>query len=316
MTILFSANISSRHRKTITARFPRETFIFCQNMHEAQTYLTEAEIFVTYGTDLSQELVGRAKQLKWIMVISAGLEKLPLNAIRQKDILVTNARGIHVTPMAEYVISMLLQVYRQEKVLIRNEKAREWDQSMRIDEIAGKTMAIIGTGAIGQGVARLAKAFGMTTLGVSRSGQAVKYFDHNYTTADLKTVLSQADFVISVLPSTPETKYLLTYDHFQHMPNHAIFLNMGRGDVVRESDILQAIRKDEISHAILDVFEEEPLPPNHPFWDEEKITLTPHLSGVSMHHTTRALAIFAENLRKFRDGRTDFVNKIDVIRGY
>src|SRR5699024_2067640 len=156
---LFSANISSRHRKTITARFPRETFIFCQNMHEAQTYLTEAEIFVTYGTDLSQELVGRAKQLKWIMVISGGLEKLPLNAIRQKDVRGTGVRGTHVTPMAQYASSMLLQVYRAEKVLIRNEKAREWDQAVRVDESTGKTRAIIGTGASGQGVARLAKAF-------------------------------------------------------------------------------------------------------------------------------------------------------------
>ena len=297
-------------------QFPHTTFQFCHNMEEAKDYLSEAVVFATYGVDLTPKLLSQAKKLRWIMVLSAGLEEMPLSQINERKIIVTNARGIHKIPMAEYAISMLLQVSRQEKILIKNEQENKWDKSLRMDEINSKTILIAGTGAIGQEVARLAKAFRMKTIGVSRSGKAVAYFDETYITKDMLSVLPKADFIVSVLPSTKETKQMYKKEHFKAMADHAIFLNMGRGDVVEEEVLLHALDKCQISHAVLDVFATEPLPENHPFWEHEKVTVTPHLSGVSVHYMERALDIFKENLQSFLQDKTCVKNLIDVTRGY
>ncbi|AIF42547.1 3-phosphoglycerate dehydrogenase [Virgibacillus sp. SK37] len=314
--MLFSAKISEKHQIRLKEAFPEQQFIMCSSMDEASAYLKAAEILVTYGEDLTPELIEHAAQLKWIMVLSAGMDRMPFDAIKAKGILVTNARGIHKTPMAEYAISMLLQVYRQAKILKEREKEHDWDRHVRMEELNGKTLLVAGAGAIGQEVARLAKAFQMKTIGLSRSGEQREHFDENYQSTELERLLPETDIVVSVLPSTKETREFYTYEHFRKLPKHAVFLNMGRGDAVKTEVILDAIRNKEIAHAVLDVFEEEPLPNDHPFWDEENITVTPHLSGISKLYQKRALDIFEENLKIYLQGKDDFVNKIDVSRGY
>ncbi|MEW9677002.1 D-2-hydroxyacid dehydrogenase [Lentibacillus sp. L22] len=316
MTILFSSQPSSKHRERLMKQFPEQSFTFCNTMDEAISYLPEAEVLVTYGGDLTADLLEQATQLKWMMILSAGMDKMPLKAIEKRDILVTNVRGIHQTPMAEYAIAMLLQVFRQSKTIIKNETNHVWDKQIHIVELNGKTMLIVGAGAIGQEVARLAKAFRMQTIGVSKSGKTVEHFDENHPNHELEKLLPKADVVVSVLPSTPETSYFYTEKHFQLMPEHAVFLNMGRGDVVASDVLLQAVRNREIAHAVLDVQEQEPLPDNSPFWEEERITITPHISGLSPHYVTRALEIFSKNLSIYLENRTDFINQIDVSRGY
>lgn len=314
--ILFTAKISAKHHETLRAKHPDQEFIFAENKDEMEEHLPQAEIVVTFGEDLKGSDIEEAKELKWIMVVSAGLDQMPFEEIEQKGILMTNVRGIHRVPMAEYAISMLLQVYRQAKTYIQNEQLEDWNAKVKIQEITGKTMLIAGPGAIGQEVARLAKAFRIKTIGVSKSGREVEYFDENHTTDDLENVLPEADMVVSVLPSTEETRGLFTEKHFKLLPNDAIFLNMGRGDVVKSDVLLKAIQQGEIAHAVLDVFEEEPLPRDHPFWKEENVTITPHISGQSPHYMTRGLEIFEHNLKVYQTGLGDYTNLIDVRRGY
>jgi phosphoglycerate dehydrogenase-like enzyme len=284
-------------------------------MREADNYLDQATVFVTYGEDMNEDTIAKAPNLKWIMVLSAGVERLPFQAIEARNILVTNSRGIHKIQMAEYTISMLLQVYRQEKEVIENEKQSIWGK-VPVQEITGRTMLVLGTGAIGQEVARLAKAFRMKTIGFSHSGRAVESFDEVYQINHLDQKLPEADFVVSVLPSTNETKYLLQAEHFKQMKNDAVFVNIGRGDVVASDIILRAVQEKEIAHAVLDVFEQEPLPAEHPFWKEPNITVTPHISGKSPEYLPRALSIFQENLHKFLQAEADFVNIVNTARGY
>ncbi|WP_188456803.1 D-2-hydroxyacid dehydrogenase [Virgibacillus oceani] len=316
MSILFTAKLSSKHQTSLTQRFPELSFIFCNTMDEAKRHLSTCEIVVSYGSDFTEDIINQASNLKWIMVLSAGLDQMPFEAIKRRDIVVTNSRGIHKVPMSEYAIFMLLQVYRNGKQLIEKETSSHWDEAVRIQEITGKTMLVVGAGAIGQEVARLAKAFRMKTIGVSRSGRSIEHFDENYTTNQLEDMLPEADFVVSVLPSTRETVAFYAFKHFELMPDHAVFLNMGRGNAVKGEDLLKAVRQGEIAHAILDVFEEEPLPKESPLWQEENITVTPHLSGKSRHYVTRALEIFENNLHTYMNGKMDLINKIDVTRGY
>ncbi|MBP2078679.1 D-2-hydroxyacid dehydrogenase [Oceanobacillus polygoni] len=314
--ILFSAKISSKHHEKLKHDYSDQQFLFSDSDEMTKKHLDEAEVLVTYGSDVNEEVIQHASKLKWIMVLSAGVDELPFELMKEKEIILTNARGIHKIQMAEYAISMLLQVYRQEKILIQNEQAHHWDKSVKVKEITGSTIVIAGTGAIGQEVARLAKAFQMKTIGVSRSGANVAYFDENVTNDKLEHVLPEADFLVSVLPRTKETKGFFTYDHFNVMPDHGVFLNMGRGDAVSSEVMLQAVQENEIAHAILDVTEQEPLPKDHPFWSEDKITITPHISGLSPHYATRALEIFRRNLDNYLTGGDDYTNKIDLSRGY
>lgn len=315
--IVFSRKLAESYQDRLKGKFPNENFIYCDTMEEVNTYIRDTEVYVTFGSDINEEFIKKAVSLKWIHVLSAGVDNLPFASIRERGIRVTNVRGIHKTQMSEYAISMLLQVYRQEKSVIKNEENQVWDnQDISLREITGKTMVVVGTGAIGSEVARLGKAFGMHTIGVSRSGRKVEHFNENYKISELNQALSLADFVISVLPSTKETKDIFKYEQFKAMPNRAIFLNMGRGDAVMEEDLLAAIRAGEIEHAILDVVKEEPLPKGHPFWTEETITITPHISGVSPEYTNRALDIFEENLQVFRINGDNYINPIDLTRGY
>ncbi|HLS60788.1 MAG TPA: D-2-hydroxyacid dehydrogenase [Virgibacillus sp.] len=316
MTILFSGAVSTRHQDRLQADFPTETFIFRDTMTEAQPFLSEAKVLVTYGEDLTPELMGQAVQLEWIMVMSAGLERMPFKAIEEKQVRVTNARGIHKVPMGEYTISMLLQTYRQEKLISENEGNQIWDKTVRVKEITGKTILIVGAGAIGEEIARLAKAFQMKTWGISRSGRSVKHFDVNEPMENLHTLLPDADFIVSVLPSTVETQHVFTEKEFKLMSEQAVFMNIGRGQAVKSEDLLIAIQQEEIAHAILDVFETEPLPAEHPFWLEKNITVTPHISGVSSEYVTRALEIFTENLRVYQAEENTYLNEIDTNRGY
>lgn len=317
MDVLFVGDFTKDIQQQVREQFNTVNFIFVEDYDSAKEYVDTIEVLVTYGSQLNAKVINTAKQLKWVMVLSAGVDRLPFKEIRERKILVTNVRGIHKTSMAEYAISMLLQVYRSEKQLIHQENERNWHkQTIQLDEISGKSMLVLGTGAIGQEVARLAQAFHMETYGISRSGRAVKYFDQCYKISELNQVLPKADFVISVLPSTSETKYLLTEKHFKLMRDSAVFLNMGRGSLVKSEVILQAIRNGDIRHAVLDVFEEEPLPADHPLWTEKNITITPHISGNSPYYDKRAIKIFTHNLKVFLKDENNYLNRINIDRGY
>lgn len=316
MFILSSCKIRRDLRERLEEAYPSVTFQFTDSIGEAASFLPEADVLLTYGEDLTEDLIEEAAQLKWVMVLSAGLDKMPFKKIEEKGILVTNSKGIHKVPMAEYAIAMLLQVARNTRLLLENEKAHEWDRNVKPVEITGKTMLIAGTGAIGQEVARLAQAFRMYTIGISNSGKPKEHFDNVYTKDELHAHLPEADFVVSVLPSTQGTKNFFKRKDFEIMKEDAVFLNMGRGDVVDGDTLLHVMEERLIHHAVLDVFETEPLPAAHPFWEMGNVTITPHSSGMSTHYQPRAMSIFEENLHTFLAGGKVSVNQIDPRKGY
>ncbi|MGY3316282.1 phosphoglycerate dehydrogenase-like enzyme [Peribacillus simplex] len=294
--------------------FPELNFIYQEGWMDER--LSEAEILITYGEDLTEKIIGKAANLKWIMVMSAGMELMPFKAIEERGILVTNAKGIHKIPMAEYTIGMLLQYEKKLKLLMKNERAEMWDRKIEVGELNGKTMLVLGAGAIGGEVARLGKAFRMTTLGVNRSGKPVESIDRLYTLDNLLEAIPGADYIISVLPSTDETKDLLQKEHFKAMKESAVFVNIGRGDLIDEEVLIEALEAGELAHAILDVFDPEPLEKGHPFWRMENVTVTPHLSSKSGEYLPRTFAIFEKNMREYLKSGKDFINVIDLSRGY
>ncbi|WP_273852931.1 D-2-hydroxyacid dehydrogenase [Guptibacillus spartinae] len=316
MKVLSTGKLRTGIKDRLTENYPELTFQFFSSMEEAEPYLSEAEVLLTYGEDLNDDHIQRASQLKWIMVLSAGLERMPLQAIKERGILLTNARGIHRIPMAEYTISVMLQVARDTKQVLANEASKVWKKKTPIREITGSTIGIIGTGAIGSEIARVVKAFRIKTLGVNRSGRDVKHFDEIYKKDDLLSMLPKCDYVISVLPSTSETVNYFKKEHFSAMKQSSVFINIGRGDTVKEQDLLNALHENQIAHAVLDVFKNEPLNSSHPFWGMDNVTVTPHHSAISDNYQPRAIAIFEDNLVHYQNKTNDFKNVIDPDRGY
>ncbi|PKR76971.1 D-2-hydroxyacid dehydrogenase [Halalkalibacillus sediminis] len=316
MLVVTSCKVKTKIKEDMEKKFPNVSFQWKESIQEAEPVLKEADVLITYGEDLLAEHLEPADNLKWIMVISAGLDEMPFEKIDEKGIQVTNARGIHAIPMSEYAISMILQESRKAKDLHELEKAHSWDKRVKMEEITGKTMLVVGTGAIGQEVARLAKAFRMKTIGVSHSGRSKDHFDECAKNDRLHDYLKEADFVVAVLPHTNDTDEFFGKEEFSAMKKDAIFLNMGRGKTVDQGTMIQALKDQQLGHAVLDVVEEEPLDSASPLWDLENCTITPHLSGISRLYQERAFEIFEENLKDFEADKPLSVNVIDPKRGY
>jgi len=314
MEILFSLLPNEKLQEKLVQHYPQVDFFFQKGLNEEK--LRTAEVFVTYGEDLSKEQLERAERLKWIMVASAGLEKMPLKEIGERGILVTNARGIHKIPMAESIIGHLLAIKKSLHKIRENQQSGEWIKRVYSSELYGSTALILGPGAIGGEVGRLLQAFGVKTIGCNRSGQQADYMDSMISFEEIEKAIPEADIIISVLPSTNETRGLLTEKHFQKMKPHAIFMNFGRGDLVKEDVLLNALENEYIAFAVLDVFEKEPLEEGHPFWTMENVIVSPHVSSHSSQYLVRALEIFSFNLTNWLEGKEDFQNKVDVTKGY
>lgn len=315
MKIVFTFRPPRTWQDQLSTAFPEERFSYYKSIDEAGD-LPEAEVIVTFGDDLTKEHIDNCPKLKWIMVASAGMEKMPLESIQERDILVTNARGIHKIPMAEFAMGYMLNHVKRFPELLDLQKEKTWNKRLLIGELADKHLLVLGTGAIGTEIARLARAFRMKTTGINRSGHKSDQFDQSYTMDKLSMLLPEADFVVSILPSTEETKWLLKKEHFEAMKETAAFINMGRGDLIEEEILMNALENNEIAHAYLDVFIEEPLPDNHPLWNQENVTITPHISSVTSEYVPRAMRIFMHNLEVYKERGSHYKNKVDLGKGY
>lgn len=314
MKILFSFLPKSDQQTKLVEKFPEIEFTFQKSFDEENLKL--ADIFVTYGEDIKANHISTASNLKWIMVASAGLEKMPLKEIGERDIVVTNVRGIHKTPMAESILAHILSIKKSLSLIAENQKKGEWSKRVHSSELFGSTALILGPGAIGGEVGRILQAFGVHTIGCNRSGEKALYMNDMVSFEKLTEVLPSADIVISILPSTTKTKGLLTYEHFQSMKPTTIFMNFGRGDVVKEADLLRALQGKFIAYAVLDVFEKEPLREGHAFWKMPNVIISPHISSHSSQYVERALEIFTKNLTKWMNEEVLLDNTVIVERGY
>lgn len=313
MEILFTFVPKEDMQQSIQEQFPDATFHF---VYKDKSHLPTADILVTYGEDLDEKDIANAANLKWIMVASAGVEKMPHEAIAQRGITVSNVRGIHKTPMGESVLGHLLALKRSLPEIYENQRNHKWERKFRSSELFGSTALILGPGAIGSEVGRLLQAFGVMTIGCNRSGNQADYMNEMVTFDDLRKKLPEADVVISVLPSTPDTTYLLDREHFNAMKTDAIFMNFGRGDLVKDEILIEALKNGAIAGAVLDVFEVEPLPEDHPFWTLENVIISPHVSSKSDMYLERAMEIFLPNLRKWLDGDKEPANLVNMEKGY
>jgi phosphoglycerate dehydrogenase-like enzyme len=274
-----------------------------------QELLGRAEVLFGLPDDSPADLaavVRRNPGLRWVQGTAAGtgeqVKAAGLTAEELERVMITSASGVHVGPLAEFCLLGLLAFTKDLPRLRADQQAHHWDH-YPVAELRGGTLVILGLGAIGTEVARLAKAFGMHTIGINRRGVSESsYVDEAHATDDLHELLGRADAVVVTLPLTEETEGMLDAHAIGAMKPHAILVNAGRGGVIDEPALIQALREDRLQGAALEVFATEPLPTNSPLWDLPNVLISPHTAALSMHENERIDKLFCENLRRYLAG--------------
>ncbi|MDJ0755507.1 MAG: D-2-hydroxyacid dehydrogenase [Ardenticatenaceae bacterium] len=293
---------------------------------------TEAEILYSLS---DVPLPEQAPNLRWIQCHFAGVDSLIKKPIWDSGVVITSASGVHTTNMAQYVFTQILFAAGRVRNWINVQNTGEWPDQ-RWDkfvpaEIRGKTIGIVGYGSIGREVARIAKmGFGMQVLATKHNAKRLDddgYFlpgtgdprgemvDRIYPSAATKSMVTECDYVVLTLPLTAETRYLIDESLLRAMKPTSILINIGRGALVNEADLVKGLKKGWIAGAGLDVFETEPLPADSPLWKMENVLLTPHVSGFTPHYDDRVTDIFVDNLRRYLAGEP-LLNVVNRERGY
>lgn len=291
-----------------------ERVLSYRNAGEALEVLPEAEIILSWG-ELGEDIVKACKKLKWLFVMSAGVEKLAFDELARKGVIVTNVSGIHGPQMAEHAFGLMILFSRQLNRSIRNQLQKKWERIKPMGELTEKTLCIIGSGSIGKEIARKAKAFDMRVIGLKKHAEALGNFDTVWGMEKLHDALGQADYTVLLTPLTDETYHLLGRDEFLAMKPTSVFINLSRGDTVDETALIEALQNGTIAGAGLDVFHQEPLPENSPLWEMENVVITPHNAGQSPHYIPRAIELFLSSFDCYRQGKP-MPNQIDLKMKY
>ena len=237
--------------------------------------------------------------LKYLQVTSAGLDHLPLRDINYRQITLKNARGVFSIPIAEWVVLKILEVAKNSKHFYHAQSEKKWRMGRDIIELDGLTAVIIGFGHIGKEVAKRLKPFGVKIVAINTRCKEQKEADECHGICDLDEVLPMCDIVISTLPLKEETRHIIGQKEIKEMKNGSIFVNVSRGAVVDEKALIEAIKENKFRGVALDVFEEEPLEPDHPLWNFKNVIITPHNSYASNGIKQRLIDVILSNLQEY-----------------
>jgi phosphoglycerate dehydrogenase-like enzyme len=274
--------------------------------------LDRAEVLFGVPGDSTEglaEAVNSLPGLRWVHATSAGageqVRKAGLSPEALKRVVFTTSSGVHAVPLAEFAILGLLAIAKELPRLVEDQRARTWPEVRRpLRELSGQTLFLVGLGEIGREVARLAKAFGMRTVGIRRSRKPPPdHVDEVHGPDRLAELAGRADAMVVSLPLTTQTAGLVDRATIERLPASCIFVNVGRGGVVDEPALTDALRERRIAGAVLDVFATEPLPADSPLWTLPNVLVTPHAVAVSPRENERITELFVDNLRRYLDGR-------------
>jgi len=272
---------------------------------------------VLYAFIAPPKTVERAPELKWIQVISAGVDRWIDTDVWRSRITLTGVSGLHATPIGEFVMALMLMFAKNAPRGFGMMQKRQW-RRYRTCTLFGKTVGIVGLGHIGREVARLSKVFGMRVVATRRSaikqGKA-RNVDLLLPQAQMRRLLSDSDYIVLSLPLTPETRHIIGKSEFKMMKSTAVLINIGRGLLVDEQALVRALDKKMIAGAGLDVTSEEPLPKDSQLWTFDNVILSPHVSGDREDYLLHATDMFCENLRRYLKGKK-LRNVVGRKRGY
>jgi D-2-hydroxyacid dehydrogenase (NADP+) len=293
----------------LRARFPQHTFEHAVNDQMRARGLERCEVAFTWI--LSADEVAHAPRLRWVHSSAVAVETIAVDALAARGIRLSNTRGVQARPIAEHVVAAVLALAKHLPFALSRQRDARWSQHEFIGArlpwvLQGRTLGLIGAGTIGAEVARLASALGMHVIATRRrTGLAPVAGIAEILPADaLPALLERSDVVVIAAPLTPATEGLLGQREFAQMKPRAVLVNVGRGRLVVREALVEALASGHLAGAALDVFHQEPLPPDDPLWTLPNVLITPHTSGFRAGHWDEVIDLFSENLRRFEAGET------------
>ncbi|MFE7061331.1 D-2-hydroxyacid dehydrogenase [Sutcliffiella sp. NPDC057660] len=315
--MVITQDIGDEYTQKIKALAPDWELIVGKEKDVWAPYANKAEIIAGWKKDLEELSLREYSELRWIQAWSAGVNTMPLEKLASKEIALTSANGVHAYPISETIIGLMLGLTRKIHTYVKNQQEKKWHHAHMNLEMHGKTIGIIGVGEIGKETAKIAKAFGMRVLGVRNSGKETDNVDNMFTPEELHHVLPECDYVVITLPLTPHTFQMFGEKEFRLMKKSSFIINIGRGEIVKEDELVEALQTGELAGAGLDVFVKEPLEETSPLWEMENVIITPHTSGSTEHYTKRVIEnIFLPNLMDYLEGKQPPINLVDYSKGY
>ena len=313
-------NLPAELARKIAADVAHVEILTPATREEADALLPQADVVLGFAVRPAN--FARASRLRWIHSTAASVTGVLFPELVASDVIVTNAKGVHAEAMAEHALAMMLAFVRKLHLARDAQRAHEWAQatmwevSPAIGSLAGGTLLLVGLGAIGSAIAVRAKALGMRVIAVRRRPAADPApADEQWPVSRLRELLPRVDWLVITAPHTPETERLIGREELALLRPEARLVNLGRGALVDEAALIDALRERRLAGAALDVFEHEPLPRTSPLWDLPEVILTPHTSGLAPRLWERSMELFTANLRRFLAGEP-LENVVDKRAGY
>ncbi len=299
--LTLTPELNAQYRDRLKAKFPELNVNLVDHHSRVGPYIADADILLTFAPRLSDDVLRAGTNLKWVQALGTGVDNLIDRPVLRKDVIVTNVHGIHGPPVSEAAVASMLALARDIPRALRAQEQREWAR-FPAQLLHNKTVGIFGIGAIAEELAPKCKAFGMRVVGLSSSPRDVAGFDRMYASADLARVAGEFDFLVLLTPLTDKTRNSVDAKVFAAMKPKSFLVNLARGGVVDEAALVDALRDKRLAGAALDVFNEEPLPPNHPLWEMKNVIITTHQGGFCDVYIDHALPTVETNMRCFLSG--------------
>lgn len=315
VTVLVYDADGDTYASLIRTHFPDLRVLIAENMQSLEYHVAEADVILSSAGRFPIHLFEMAHRLRWFQSTGAGID--PILSVRDRlgHLIITNARGLHGEMIADFVMAGIGMLHWQFPQFMREQVCKQW-QTRSVPPLAERTLGVIGLGAIGAAVAQRGKDAGLRVVGSKRDvTKPVAGVDRLFPPDGLSELLKVSDFVVLAVPHVPETTRLLGREQLRLMRRDAFLINVARGSVVAESELVEALQEGIIAGALLDVFEQEPLPPDSPLWMMPNVIVTPHVAGSSTSYAARVFEIFSDNLQRFLDKKL-LHNVVDLSRGY
>lgn len=319
MLIISTVQMDAPYRKNLKEAFPQCIFVHTDLLSSlSDNELAEAEVLITYGQDVSTQMMKKMSNLNWIHIFQVGIETLPFDTLIEQEIVVTNSKGVNSVAIAEYTMGMMLNLVRSSFTFYDAQKDRIWETETQFDELSSKTLGILGYGSIGKELAKRAKAFDMNVLALKRTVEKeIENVDALIKHSDKHLLFEKSDFIVVLLPLTEETINFIDEEEFKKLKSTAYLINVSRGQVINEQSLIHHLRSRTFAGAALDVFNEEPLQEDHLFWGLDNVLITPHVAGERFQsYMLKAFTLTMENLRSYIDHNGEMINRIDLNKRY
>ncbi|MET0388490.1 MAG: D-2-hydroxyacid dehydrogenase, partial [Polyangiales bacterium] len=316
-TILINAELPEFLIARIREAAPKTRVLTQRELSDRPELWRETEVLLTQH--VAPARLAEATDLRWIQTAGAGVDWLLVpEVVARKELTITNASGVHPDQIAEHSLMLILALTRRLPRVFAQQREQRWDAEpfrFNIPTLKGRTLGILGVGAIGLRLAQLGAAFGLRVIGSRRSAEPAPHVERIYGPDQLDELLTQSDYLVNALPLTAATRKLLGARELALLPRDAIVINIGRGPTIDTDALVAALRSGHLGGAGLDVTDPEPLPSAHPLWHLDNTIITPHYSGGHPTYLQQVTQIFLDNLQHYAQDKP-LQNRVDVHAGY